>query len=59
MYDNGRGVPKDDALAYKWSNLGAAGGSEIGAKNRALYAVRVNNAQIAEAQRLSREWKPK
>jgi TPR repeat protein len=59
MYASGKGVPKDDVLAYMWSNLGAAEGIETAAKNRDTYAVRMSHNQIAEAQRLSREWKPK
>lgn len=59
MYANGQGVPKDYALAYMWWNLGAAGGNENGGKNRDIVATRMTPAQIAEAQRLSREWKPK
>jgi TPR repeat protein len=57
MYANGEGVPKDDVLAYMWSNLAAAGGSEIGKKNRDLSASQMTPNRIAEAQRLSREWK--
>jgi TPR repeat protein len=60
MYANGIGVPRDDVLAYMWSNLGAAGGNELGGKNRdTVLAPRMTLADISEAQRLSREWKPK
>lgn len=59
MYANGEGVPKDYVQAYMWSNLGAAGGNELGGKNRDLYATHMTPAAIEEAQRLSREWKPK
>ena len=58
-YANGEGVPKDYVQAYMWSNLGAAGGDELGGKNRDLVAARMTPADISEAQRLSREWKPK
>ena len=58
MYANGQGVPKDYTLAYMWSNLGAAGGNELGGKNRDAVAALMTSAQIGEAQRLSREWKP-
>ena len=57
-YANGRGVPKDYVLAYLWANLAAAGGSEIGLMNREEYAAQMTPAQIAAAQKLSREWKP-
>ncbi len=59
MYTKGRGVPRDYVLAYMWSNLGAAGGNEQGGKNRDLDAAHMTPADISEAQRLSREWKPK
>ena len=59
MYANGEGVPRDYVLAYMWSNLGAARGNEIGRKNRDLIARRMTLTDISEAQRLSREWKPK
>ena len=57
-YAAGQGVPKDYTLAYMWSNLGAAGGNELGGKNRDALAALMTSAQIGEAQRLSREWKP-
>ena len=57
-YAAGQGVPKDYTLAYMWSNLGAAGGNELGGKNRDAVAALMTSAQIGEAQRLSREWKP-
>ena len=58
MYANGRGVPKDYVLAYMWANLGAAGGDEDARENREEYAAKMTPTQIAEAQKLSREWKP-
>jgi len=59
MYATGQGVPRDYVLAYMWSNLGAAGGNDLSGKNRALVAAHMTPAAIEEAQRLSREWKPK
>ena len=63
MYANGRGVPKDYTLAYMWANLSAAGTSdahlrETAQKTRDTVAAGMTPAQIGEAQRLSREWKP-
>ena len=63
MYANGRGVTKDDVQAYMWVNLAAAGTSdadvrEQAQKTRDAFAARMTPAQIGEAQRLSREWKP-
>jgi uncharacterized protein len=60
MYYSGRGVPQDNILAYMWLDLAAAQGKENAASNRDIYvAPRMTPAQIAEAQRLAREWKPK
>ncbi len=64
MYDEGRAVPQDYVRAHMWFNL-AASRSEPGAdqdmavKNRDIVAERMTPAQIAEAHRLAREWKPK
>ena len=66
MYDNGQGVPQDYAEAVKWYNLAAArlpaSDSEkhnFAVKNRDEIAAKMTRAQIAEAQKLAREWKPK
>ena len=55
-YDNGRGVPEDYVLAYMWSNLAAAQGAEFAQENKDLWEQQMTREQIAEAQRLSREW---
>ncbi len=59
-YALGRGVPQDYLLAHMWINL-AAGQSHAGAlKARILIEeAYLTPAQIAEAQRMAREWKPK
>ena len=59
MYDNGEGVPQDYVQAHMWYNLAGAQGLEQAAKNRDNVAKRMTPAQIAEAQKLAREWKPK
>ena len=59
MYAVGRGVPQDDVIAYKWLNIGAAQGHENAKKVKSIIAERMTREQIAEAQKLSREWKPK
>jgi uncharacterized protein len=73
MYENGKGVPQDYVQAHKWFNLAAAnttGSDGIPlaevkrmqadyAKDRDAVAAKMTPAQIAEAQRLAREWKPK
>jgi hypothetical protein len=40
-----------------WFNLAVAGGLTDAAKNRETAATKMTPAQIAEAQRLAREWK--
>ena len=59
MYNNGEGLPKDYVLAHMWANLAAAQGNENAIKARDFLEKRMTPAQLAEAQRLAREWKPK
>ncbi len=59
MYFMGRGVPQDDVQARMWLNLAAAQGHEPARKYRDRLAEVMTPAQVAEAQRLAREWKPK
>ena len=63
MYYQGQGVTQDYVLAHKWFNLAAAratgNDNEKFAKARDEVAARMTADQIAEAQRLAREWKPK
>jgi len=49
MYDNGNGVPQDDVEAYKCWNLAAKEFKE-------MIEEKMTRQQIAEGQRLSREW---
>ena len=56
MYANGEGVPEDHVLAYMWYNLAAAQGNETAHGNKDIAESRMTRAQIAEAQRMSREW---
>ncbi|MFZ0403215.1 MAG: hypothetical protein WAL03_19245 [Pseudolabrys sp.] len=58
FYDNGLGMPQDKVRAYMWFSLSAAQGREGAAAFRDLIARRMTPAQIAEAQKLAREWKP-
>ncbi|MBN2455468.1 MAG: trypsin-like peptidase domain-containing protein [Sedimentisphaerales bacterium] len=58
-YWNGQGVPEDYVEAYKWLNLSAAQGHELATKKREILRGSMSPSQIAEAQRLSREFKPK
>ena len=56
LYAGGEGVPEDHVLAYMWFNLAAAQGNEIAQENKDIIEERMTREQIAEAQRLSREW---
>jgi TPR repeat protein len=58
MYEIGMVVPKDVVRAYMWLNLSAAQGDQVAAKERDKVAGLMTPAQIAEAQKLAREWKP-
>ena len=58
LYDNGVGVPEDDVQAYKWWNLAAAQGHKDAKYNKAIVEEKMTREQIADAQRLSTEWKP-
>ena len=55
-YNLGRGVPEDHVLAYMWANLSAAHGNEYAEGNKNIVEQQMTSEQIAEAQRLSREW---
>jgi len=59
MYAKGEGVPQDYAQAYHWLNLAAAQGHEDARKAREALAGLMTPEQVAEAQRLSREFRPR
>jgi hypothetical protein len=66
MYFRGQGVPRDFVLAHMWFNLSVSRvpASEGGTREATeiiidLVASKMTPFQIAEAQRLAREWKPK
>jgi TPR repeat protein len=58
MYEEGRGVPQDYVLAHMWWNLATAHGATDAAKFRDELAAKMTPEQVADAQRLAREWKP-
>ena len=65
MYEEGLGVPRDYVQAYKWWSLAASRFSasqssrrDTVIKSRDALAAKMTSAQIAEAQKLAREWKP-
>jgi len=60
MYELGNGVPQDYVLAYMWFSLVATHGNRpyaIQSKDRV--AQQMTPEEIAEAQKLAREWTPK
>jgi TPR repeat protein len=62
MYTNGKGVPQDYVQAHTWINLAASRATTGEAKYRLArdsLAERMTASQVAEAQRLAREWQPK
>ncbi len=59
MYSIGQGVTLDLVQAHMWYNLSAMKGKKIAREVRDLLAKVMTPAQVAEAQRLAREWKPK
>ena len=67
MYAVGRGVPQDQIQAHKWFNLAASRSSVLAltqeerdraVEMRDLMTSKMTPAQLAEAQRLAREWRP-
>ena len=64
MYFSGEGVTQHYVQAHKWYNLAAARlppgeDRDSAVHSRDLVAKQMTPEQIAEAQRLAREWKPK
>ncbi len=66
MYGTGQGVPQDSVLAYMWLSLAASRFSASEGEKRGMavlngeiIASKMTPAQIAEAERLAREWKPR
>jgi uncharacterized protein len=58
MYYNGHGVPQNYVRAYMWFDLASAQGDQDARYNREQVARLMTPAQIAEAQRLTREYAP-
>ena len=58
VYSKGEGVPQDYIMAHMWLNLAAARGNEHARTERDFVSEKMTAAQVAEAQRLAREWKP-
>ena len=60
MYYKGQGVPQDFVQAYLWLNLSASRRSDKRVQElRDEVAARLTPADLALAQRLAREWRPR
>jgi uncharacterized protein len=66
MYDSGQGVPQDYVQAHMWLNLAASQFRDSQKERRdhaieyrSLVTSKMTPAQIAEAEKLARQWKPK
>ena len=58
-YYFGRGMVRDVVLAHMWFTLAATQGQKLSVKILVTIEYLMTKDQIAEAQRLAREWKPK
>ena len=56
LYATGRDVAADLVVAHKWFNLAAARGNQDARSHRIELAREMSADQVAEAQRLAREW---
>lgn len=56
LYAKGEGVARDDVLAHMWFDLAADQDYPHARRIRDLVAGRMTSEQIAEAQRLARDW---
>ena len=56
LYATGRDVAADLVVAHKWFNLAAARGNPSALTHRIELAREMSVGQVAEAQRLAREW---
>ncbi len=56
LYATGRVVDANLVVAHKWFNLAAARGNESARTYRLEVALEMSADQIAEAQKLAREW---
>jgi hypothetical protein len=56
LYATGRDVATDLVTAHKWFNLAAARGNASALARRIELAREMSAEQVAEAQKLAREW---
>lgn len=58
-YAAGRTVPRDRMMAYVWYNLAASQGSEDAGTERDKLSRLLTGPEVAQAEALSRDWRPK
>jgi len=59
VYLLGEGATKDNVMAYMWLNLATANGNDKAGKLRDDLEKKMTVSQVAQAQKLSREWQRK
>ena len=59
MYYTGEGLRQDYVMTHMWFSLAAEQELEIAQKSKAIITKKMTKEQIAEAQKLSREWMAK
>ena len=58
-YYKGEGIQKNDMLAYVWYGIAGASGNASGKKNQKVSAKQMTRQQIAQADQMISDWKPK
>jgi uncharacterized protein len=56
MYKEGRGVTQDYVMAHMYFNISVVNGSHIAIRERGSIEDEMTLSQIAEAQKIAREW---
>jgi TPR repeat protein len=56
MYRDGQGVLQDYVMAHMYWNVAAVSGDKDAIYNRGIVEKDMTSSQIAEAQKLAREW---
>jgi len=59
LFAQGKGVIKDYVQAHMWVNLAASNGRKDAPELRNIYEKKMTPQQIAKAQEMARNWKPK
>jgi TPR repeat protein len=56
MYEFGKGALHDYIQALMWYNVSIAQGNSVATKNRDRVASKMTSEQIAQSQKLAKEW---